>query len=912
MAKFSDSSYNILKTYFDDANYQTTSTSASSAGNRTTIGTLIGQNTGIVAKGGYWFDFYIMDSNGFKKVRFSMNKSNYLSDNYFYFTKHPDDEDFEVDSEVYFRCNSYFHEWLKKYSLIYKYFVNTKTPFIYFGKIYPSGDNYSIKFYGMKDYVMDALPEHNRTTKLREFMKLFFDKIYHKIYNLSKNAKTLMDPMEIDIDYLGYLADTYSVTLRDTLNEQEKREFVRNIIYLLKRKGTYASIYIIWKLISNDPYNNINVYERCHEQWNISPTLPYFNDVIYTGYYDSYKEGCAGNKYYISPKEEDSESPSFYFYTKDSIVSSPWSFSHSLGTKEILAMFYNGKTIIRPYSFEVTSSDVTVGYDGIESCSVILVKSESNHTQSSSSTSWNVNHGLNSKEVIVQAYDSNDMLISSYDVSLIDENNCTVTFNDSINGMVNIIKPEYTHTQLAESNEWNIKHDLTSNVLLIQCYNNSYEKIRPESIVVVDINRAKITFDDDINGFAFIYGTTIDSESSEHLSTHYRVEIDLNCSPLGDNYIINEETERGLYQYWEMTRPVSRVSHYNLLIAPKTDFTKRYVSNYNYNNTPKKGKIETKCCVDTFVKIEGIDLYFQKFLSEIWSFYHTLDTTDLIVQCYDINKNKIIPKDIQILNNYTVIATFSSKQNGYMVIKTADYVHTQTLAASATWDINHSLNYKENITQIYNENRETELPKTLTLVDLDNELATFSQPLSGYSHLVKASYIYTGNSSTTWNIYHNLESQLVFIQCYDSNYNLIIPKEIILNSENNCTVTFNQNQSGYALIYRAGQPQTQYSVMSNMASGGYLKLGTGTSGESWNTDINNDIENNVYRVTDVELDYDEDNYYVECTAIAPNLETDITEFGLFDKNNNLIFYSYCDPIYKMKEFGIKIFYRIER
>lgn len=196
-----------------------------------------------------------------------MDKDNYVSGNSFIFIKHPDDQDFESGSEVYFKIGDAFYNWLIKNETLYKKYINTNFPFLYFGNIYRNNDNgYIINFYGIKDYVMDALPEHNRTPNLSEFFKLYFDMIYQKIYNSAKNIKTLLDPSEVDINYIGYIADMYNVSIRDSLNEIEKREFVKNIIYLLKRIGTYSSIYIIWKLISRDPYNNINIYERWHEE----------------------------------------------------------------------------------------------------------------------------------------------------------------------------------------------------------------------------------------------------------------------------------------------------------------------------------------------------------------------------------------------------------------------------------------------------------------------------------------------------------------------------------------------------------------------------------------------------------------------------------------------------------------------
>ena len=74
---------------------------------------------------------------------------------------------------------------------------------------------------------------------------------------------TLNDPMEVDIDYLGYLSKYYGMQDLDNINlePQRYREFVRDIIHFLKRKGTFADLYVIWKVIGQSN-NYLNVYER--------------------------------------------------------------------------------------------------------------------------------------------------------------------------------------------------------------------------------------------------------------------------------------------------------------------------------------------------------------------------------------------------------------------------------------------------------------------------------------------------------------------------------------------------------------------------------------------------------------------------------------------------------------------------
>ena len=66
--------------------------------------------------------------------------------------------------------------------------------------------------------------------------------------------------MELDIKYLGYLSKYYGMTDFQpiTLDETVYREFVKNTISLLKRKGTFSDLYAVWSVTSQAD-NRLNV-----------------------------------------------------------------------------------------------------------------------------------------------------------------------------------------------------------------------------------------------------------------------------------------------------------------------------------------------------------------------------------------------------------------------------------------------------------------------------------------------------------------------------------------------------------------------------------------------------------------------------------------------------------------------------
>ena len=73
----------------------------------------------------------------------------------------------------------------------------------------------------------------------------------------------------------------------------------------------------------------------------------------------------------------------------------------------------------------------------------------------------------------------------------------------------------YIHTQSTVSSEWYITHNLKSEDLIVQTYNNSGYKIEPDNIQIVDENTIKITFNPSTTGKAVILSAEEVMEQSE-------------------------------------------------------------------------------------------------------------------------------------------------------------------------------------------------------------------------------------------------------------------------------------------------------------------------------------------------------------------------------------------------------------
>lgn len=305
MGKFADVPYYLLKNYFNLVKPVGYTGSSSSV--------LIGPRTTILARA-FWTHLWVKteidpdDSTiypGFTEHKFSPflspqdNPDNYINENYFRFdhggmaaTHTYAQSTWPEGTEVYFRKDSPFHEWLKDltgYIGYNEYQVDSEKMFIYFGKIYPiSGtDKYHIVYDGLKDWVMRAIPENNRDTYFIEFLDMYFDRVFFQCYNMQKNTFLLLDPKEVNENFLYYIAKTYSIDIDEDLPELRLREWVENLIYWLKRKGTYTSLYIVWKALLGNTINRLNIYERWHDE-TYTGTLQAsaWYDVMWHGHYD--------------------------------------------------------------------------------------------------------------------------------------------------------------------------------------------------------------------------------------------------------------------------------------------------------------------------------------------------------------------------------------------------------------------------------------------------------------------------------------------------------------------------------------------------------------------------------------------------------------------------------------------------
>ena len=418
-------------------------------------------------------------------------------------------------SETFFRKDSTYHEWVKESSkgifdalweqnLNMRNYLNTDTLFSYFGQLYFSSENdVMVEFYGMKDYVMDAIPEHQRTTNLKEMFEIFFDRAYQENYNLLKNIFTLIDPYEIDFKYIGYLSKYFRMfDIYDLVDDELAiREFIKSMPYVLKRKGTHTEQLIIWKVITGTR-NRLNMYEKWHDS-SLSGSIPTsaWNEYNYLSkpeYGNTAPSGDESNGYILP---EDGAGIVWYdtgyptdiqnYDTCGEIITPHFRTEldlnlESANNEEIFPEYiwerlYKYWNYLKPvnrvddYRIMVSPKCTFSGenmklFDDISNPSNLWSKSlvpfgltevgaYIHYTMNTSSSGWLVEHDLNMQYVLVQTVDHNLNEIMPTNIEFIDDSSLYITFSEPVSGMALCKIPDVELVRhVASDNDWRLYH----------------------------------------------------------------------------------------------------------------------------------------------------------------------------------------------------------------------------------------------------------------------------------------------------------------------------------------------------------------------------------------------------------------------------------------------------------------------
>lgn len=389
--------------------------------------------------------------------------------------------------EIYFRKDSSFHDWLKIFAenyyesqyeidFVVRNYVNTDKRFLYFGELFQTiKDNisdpnrYHIIFNGLKDWVKAALPQNNRTDNLVEFFDTYFDQVYSEGYQLLKDVWSLRDGRECDPKFLGYIPTFYGMTKNDTIPDwfiPAYREYADELIYIMKRKGTYAAMYVIYSVLCGNSLNIFNILERWHDDQ--TGVVTEYQDHIYTSLYGKQSpDGSSGAGSFWYEKQDYKKFPEGYLASDDKFLSPYYRVDIDLCNEPFT-------------NFEILPKDLSVAlYNNLELQRPINRQAEYNLVYAPITDLTGNEYNLYDKPYASQS------ITSSLD---------NVTF-DSDN---------HIYIQRENSDVWGVSHPLNTTDLIIACYDSDFEKQIPRFIQVVDESNILIRFDSGTSGILMI------------------------------------------------------------------------------------------------------------------------------------------------------------------------------------------------------------------------------------------------------------------------------------------------------------------------------------------------------------------------------------------------------------------------
>ena len=167
-------------------------------------------------------------------------------------------------------------------------------------------------------------------------------------------------------------------------------------------------------------------------------------------------------------------------------------------------------------------------------------------------------------------------------------------------------------------------------------------------------------------------------------------------------------------------------------------------------------------------------IYTQATASTTWVFNHNLGGTYVTMDVYDSNDNIIIPQNITATSANTLTLTFSIPTSGHAVatvggglptisaavsnyilwvsasglsVTSASFATTASYAstvgfnftqatASNYWEIEHNLNNRHPLVQVYDSNHYTLIPESINGFDTNTVIVTFSTAITGFARVV--------------------------------------------------------------------------------------------------------------------------------------------------------------------------------
>lgn len=199
-------------------------------------------------------------------------------------------------------------------------------------------------------------------------------------------------------------------------------------------------------------------------------------------------------------------------YTASWVDATVVTITHNLGTTDVcIEVFDAARTVFEPETVKVLDANTAVlSFGAPFTGSVVVIKGKPGATVYSDSftnqTSITLLHGLGTKQIVIQCYDSTGLQVIPEVLQVPDNNHVFLEFAENFSGTVVVIVGAYMASFFGRTSII-LTHNLGTAAVIVQCFDNSGLQVEPETLQVTSINTVAATFGASFNGYIVVFAS---------------------------------------------------------------------------------------------------------------------------------------------------------------------------------------------------------------------------------------------------------------------------------------------------------------------------------------------------------------------------------------------------------------------
>ena len=349
-----------------------------------------------------------------------------------------------------------------------------------------------------------------------------------------------------------------------------------------------------------------------------------------------------------------------------------------------------------------------------------------------------------------------------------------------------------TFTQSVAADPWTFVHNLNTRTPLVQVYDTTYNQIAPQYISASNANTVIIGFGVATAGYA------VASTGGTLVVTGSNVILNQSVAATTWSFEHNLNTQYPIFQVFNSSDEV---------VIPEKIVASSNTGSFIYFPTAIAGKAVASVgglsgSISASYAIQALTASFALNSGGGISSIKVADEGTLVgsASYFDFIGNNISASVTNGTASITVIGA------------TGTSALTQSIAA-ATWSFTHNLNTFTPLIQAYTSTYNQLIPNEIVGIDPNVAEIRFDYSQSGYAIASNGGPLTVSGSTArldqtsaavTWSFAHNLNSQYVNFEVYDSNNFVIIPANIKAVNSNNAELYFATPSTGVAIAMFSG------------------------------------------------------------------------------------------------------------